>query len=256
MVRSWFFCPFAVAAALAATAAWAQPPLTVDEVVKLVQNKISDNVIVAQIEETNSYFSLTTDDLIKLKQAGATDNLVTYMLARKPGGPPNVKGPATATTTSGGVNVNAAARAAVGAPATAEAAPEPPKKFGDVTITLNGKYVVTSGADLNVYFAAYIDGERKYYRDQWSRIITVTTAETGASAKKWILEPGTFSFKVPAGSHTLALACWSGPGVIDDAGAKAHIVFTQQLTVNEGQAVVLTLVGDTDEASGRFVVTR
>jgi hypothetical protein len=60
--------------------------MTVDEVVKLLNNDISDSIIVARIEETDSYFSLSTDDLIDLKGAGASDDLVRYMIMRKPGG--------------------------------------------------------------------------------------------------------------------------------------------------------------------------
>lgn len=240
-------------------AAAGQPPLTVDDVVKLVQNKISDNVIIAQIEETNTYFSLSTDDLIKLKQAGASDNLVTYMLMRKPGGPPPTKTVSPATAAGPAVTVNTAGRPATTPAATAEAGPpagQPAAKFVDVSVTVDGKYVVTSGADLNIYFAAYLDGERKYYRDQWSRILTVTTAETGASAKKWILEPGTFTFKAPTGTHTLSIACWSGPGTIDDAAAKAYVVYSQPLNIAEGQPVLLKLTGVTDEATGKFSLSR
>jgi hypothetical protein len=79
---------FAFVAALLAPAVAMAQPMTVDEVVKLLKNDISDNIIVARIEETGSYFSLSTDDLIKLKEAGASDELVRYMIMRKPGGEP------------------------------------------------------------------------------------------------------------------------------------------------------------------------
>jgi len=237
--------------ALAAAAAWAQP-VTVDEVVKLVQNKISDTVIVAQIEQSNAYFSLSTDDLIKLKQAGASDDLVSYMITRKSGGPPNDGG---ANGGAGGdVNVNNAGRTNGDGGETV--APPPAAKFVELSVNLGGKYVVTSGADLNVLYAAFIDGERKYYKDQWTRILTVTTAETGASSKKWTLEPGAFTIKVPAGTHTLALAVVSSPSLIDDATAKANAAYSQQITLAEGQPVVLTLTGRTDDAGGRFIITR
>jgi hypothetical protein len=76
-----------VGAALVPAAALAQP-MAVDDVVKLLDNKISESIIITRIEETSSYFSLSTDDLIKLKEAGASDDLVRYMIVRKPGGPP------------------------------------------------------------------------------------------------------------------------------------------------------------------------
>ncbi len=256
MARRWSIIVVTAALVAAAAALAGGPPLTVDEVVKLVSNKISDNVVVAQIEETNSYFSLSTDDLIKLKQANASDYLVNYMITRKPGGPPNV-GTKTNGGSSDGVNVRTAGREPLlEPPPVAETAAPPPAKFVDLTVNLGGKYVVTSGADLNVLYAAYIDGERKFYKDQWTRILTITTAETGASSKKWILEPGAFTVKVPAGTHALSLAVFSGASVLDDAAAKSHIVYTQQFTAAEGQPVVITLVGQTDEAGDRFVVTR
>ncbi len=237
-----------VAVALMVPAAALGQPMTTDDVITLVKNAISDTVIVAQIEETNSYFSLNTDDLIKLKGAGASDYLVNYLITRKPGGAAPV--PAT-NGNSTGVTVRTGGRVSGG-----RVEGNTPPKFSDLTVTLSGKFVVKSQAGLNVYYAAYIDGERKYYTDQWTSILTLTTAETGASTTKRILEPGTFSIKVPVGTHTLTLVCWSGRQAPTDAVAKSSVIYTKQINVTEGQPLSINLTGETDPTSNRFVIVR
>lgn len=222
-----------------AVGAFAAAPITVEEVIKLCQNGVSDGVIVAVIDQTNAYFSLSTDDLIKLKQAGASDYLVNYMVARKPGGP-------APATTGGGVNV--AGRTTGGSETSA-----PAKKFGDLTVNLKGKYTVSSNADLNVFYGAYVDGERKYVWDQWTSIVSITSPETGERRTKRTLAPQPFTIKVPVGVHNLSLVMWSGTSTLDDNAAKSYVVYTKQVEVKEGAPTVLDLVGDTD-AAGRFVV--
>ena len=236
-----------VATALVLGAAWAPAaafgqPVTVDEVVKLLNNNFSANIIIARIEETSSYFSLSTDDLIKLKEAGASDDLVRYMIMRKPGGPP----PAT----PGEVDVDVAGRVSDEKPGTT------PQKLVDLTVRVEGKYVVTSQADLNVWYAAYVDGERVYYKDQWTWITSFTTPETGATTTKRVLEPGSFAVKVAAGKHTLALACWSGRQVPTDDVGKANIIYSKQIKAVEGQPLAVNLVGKTDTKSETFVIVR
>jgi len=247
---------------LGVAAAWAAgPPLTVDDVIKLVQNGLGDAVIEAQIQQTDSYFSLTTDDLIKLKGAKASDDLINFMISRKPGTPPDTGGTKTSTASGTGisigvgdngvsVNYNTAGRTDTSATTTDTTAVP---KFGSLTVNVSGKYVVTSSAELSVLYAAFIDGEKKYSRDQWGEIRHMTTAETGASTTRYILAPGSFDFKLPTGTHTLALTMWSGVTTLDDATAKSYAAYTKQITVAEGQPVVLNLTGETD-ASGKFVI--
>ncbi len=233
---------FAFVAVLLAPAAVMAQPMNVDEVVKLLKNDISDNIIVARIEETGSYFSLSTDDLIKLKEAGASDELVRYMIMRKPGGEP--------PTTPGEVEVNVTGRVSE------EKTAKSPAALVDLTVTVEGKYVVTSDADLNVWYAAYVDGKRVYYKDQWQSIYSITTAETGVGTTKRILEPGTFTVKVPAGNHTLTLSCWSGRQVPTDDIGKANVIYSKQFTAAEGQPLTFNLVGETDTTSDTFVIVR
>ncbi len=260
MKKVLFALVFAALAAAAASAAGA--PMSVNDVVKLVENGIADDVIKAQIEYTQSYFSLSTDDLIKLKDARASDGLVNFMISRTPG--TAAPGGASGKTSTAGatgisigvgddgvtVNYNNAGRTDT-TTTTTDAAAVP--KFGDLTVNLSGKYVVTSSADLNVLYAAFVDGEKKWFRDQWTEIRRMTTAETGASTTRRILAPGSFTLKVPAGNHTLTLVVWSGTTTLDDATAKSYAVYTKSVAVAEGAPLVLNLTGETD-ASGNFVV--
>ncbi len=228
-----------VGAALVPAAALAQP-MAVDDVVKLLDNNISESIIITRIEETGSYFSLSTDDLIKLKEAGASDDLVRYMIVRKPGGPP--------PETPGEPRVNVTGRVSDEKPATT------PQKWVELTVKVDGKYVVTSQADLNVWYAAYLDGERIYYRDQWTSMTTITTAETGVGTTQRILRPGVFTVKVPVGTHTLGLACWSGRRVPTDDLAKANVIYSKQITAVENTPLTIRLTGKTDTTSDTFVI--
>jgi hypothetical protein len=70
-----------------AAAAYAanHPPLTITDVVGMVQNHISDAVIIQQMRETGSTYNLTPSDVIWLKQQGVSDAVVMEMQARRPG---------------------------------------------------------------------------------------------------------------------------------------------------------------------------
>jgi hypothetical protein len=73
---------------------------------------------------------------------------------------------------------------------------------------------------------------------------------------KRVLEPGSFTVKVPAGTHTLALSCWSGRQIPTDDVGKANVIYSKQFTAVEGQPVTINLVGETDPDSGYFVIVR
>jgi len=244
MAQKLYGVVLAAVVALVPAAAWARP-MTVGEVVKLLDKDVSDSIITARIEETGSYFNLSTEDLIELSEAGASDELVRYMIMRKPGGTP------PATTGNGGEGgTNVTGRVSGDKSTTA------PGKLVDLTVKVDGKYVVTSQADLNVWYAAYLDGKRIYYKDQWQSIYSFTTAETGVGTTKRTLEPGSFAVKVPAGTHTLALSCWSGRQVPTDDVGKANIIYSKQITAVEGQPLTVNLVGETDTTSDTFVIVR
>ncbi|MGD8717704.1 MAG: hypothetical protein PVH29_02670 [Candidatus Zixiibacteriota bacterium] len=237
MSRKLYILILAAIAVIIPAASLAQP-MDVEEVVKLVKKNTSDTVIIAQIEATESYFNLSTDDLIDLKEAGASDSLVQYMILRKPG---------STTTTTGGANTT-------GRTTNGNGETPPPQKFVDLTVNVEGKYTVSSQADLNVFYGAFLDGEKIYYYDQWTRIMSFTTPETGVRTTKRILEPGSFSVKIPTGEHTLSLVCWSGHSVPTDNVVKGSVIYSKKLSVKENAPVTLNLSGETDTTSDKFVI--
>ena len=245
--RALVICSVVVGVFLAA-AAFGQP-MTIDEVVKLVDKDVSDALIVSLIEKSNSYFYLTADDIITLKDAGASDYLANYMIGRTPGSaPPTLPSGEAGAAGPGDVNVHTTGRASEGKPE-----PPPVTKFVDLTVNVAGTYAVSSPADLNILYAAFVDGEKKYYVDQWTGISSFLTPETGHTVTKRVFEPKSFTVKVPTGQHTLSLVLWTGPGFIDDNNAKAYVVYTKTFTAAEGQPVALNLTGQTD-ASGKFII--
>jgi len=69
-------------------------PLTVPDVEALVSAKVSDDVIIAQIQNSHTVYHLSANDIIALRNAGVSDRLVNYMINT-----PNTVTPAPATPT-------------------------------------------------------------------------------------------------------------------------------------------------------------
>lgn len=83
-----------------APAAPAQPagpaPLTNDDIIKLIQVKLGDSVVVAKIKSSACAFDTSADALIKLKQAGVSDAVLQAMLeagGQPVAAPPTQSGP-------------------------------------------------------------------------------------------------------------------------------------------------------------------
>ncbi len=55
-------------------------PLSVDDIKKMSKAGLSDNVIISQIQATNSVFYLSTADIIDLKNAGVSQRVIDYMI--------------------------------------------------------------------------------------------------------------------------------------------------------------------------------
>lgn len=55
-------------------------PLTVADVQALISAKVSDDVIITQIQNSHSIFHLSPQDIINLHNAGASDRLVNFMI--------------------------------------------------------------------------------------------------------------------------------------------------------------------------------
>lgn len=62
-------------------------PLTKDDVVRLAQEGISDEVVISQIEATHSKFFLTVDEIIGLRKAKVSQRVIDRMIgtSRHPG---------------------------------------------------------------------------------------------------------------------------------------------------------------------------
>jgi hypothetical protein len=56
------------------------PPMTIDDVVALAQDSVSDEVIISQIKATNSYFRLTTNDIRELAKDGVSSKVIDAMI--------------------------------------------------------------------------------------------------------------------------------------------------------------------------------
>ncbi len=61
--------------------------LTNDDIMKLMQVKLADAVIIAKIKSSDCAFDTSADALIKLKQAGVSDTVLQSMIAAGGGGP-------------------------------------------------------------------------------------------------------------------------------------------------------------------------
>jgi hypothetical protein len=58
----------------------APPPMTVDDVIALVQDSVADDVILEQIKATHSRFQLTNNDIRDLKKNGVSAKVISTMI--------------------------------------------------------------------------------------------------------------------------------------------------------------------------------
>jgi outer membrane lipoprotein SlyB len=74
-------------------------PLTVADVEALVKAKVSDDVIIAQIQGSHTVYHLTSTDIIGLHNAGVSDRVVNFMIDTVNSTPPPATTTVVATTT-------------------------------------------------------------------------------------------------------------------------------------------------------------
>jgi hypothetical protein len=56
------------------------PPMNVDDVIALAKDSVGDDVILAQMNATHSYFRLTNNDIRDLKKNGVSDQVINAMI--------------------------------------------------------------------------------------------------------------------------------------------------------------------------------
>lgn len=112
------------------------PSLTVDDICRLVQAGISEDLIIAKLRKNGKAFDLSTDELLKLKKAGVTDRILNVMM--DPGQPapaPAAVPPATLPA----AGALAPGTAVPGTPAPATPAPGIPDEVGVYWTEHNGE---------------------------------------------------------------------------------------------------------------------
>jgi hypothetical protein len=81
--RSVFTLVLLLAAALSRSAAQPAPsaaPLSVEDIVRLSKDGISEDVLVAKIKKNGKAFDLSPDEIVELKKLGVTDNVIKLLL--------------------------------------------------------------------------------------------------------------------------------------------------------------------------------
>src|SRR5690348_9441298 len=64
-----------------AAAQQSQKPMTNDDVIAMVKNKMPETVVVSAIQSRPSKFNTSTTELIRLQKAGATENELNAIIA-------------------------------------------------------------------------------------------------------------------------------------------------------------------------------
>ena len=63
--------------------------MTVEDVIKMVQVKLADDLIISQVRKNGKPFSLSADDIVRLKTTGANDSVIRVMIdPQAPATPP------------------------------------------------------------------------------------------------------------------------------------------------------------------------
>jgi hypothetical protein len=74
--------------------------LTVDDVIKMVQVKLADDLVISQIKGSGKPFRLSTDEMVRLKNAGVSDEVIRAMLDPRETPASNKSLSATSTSTA------------------------------------------------------------------------------------------------------------------------------------------------------------
>jgi hypothetical protein len=56
------------------------PPMTIDDVIAMAKDSVGDDVILAQMKATHTYFRLTSNDIRDLKKSGVSDKVISAMI--------------------------------------------------------------------------------------------------------------------------------------------------------------------------------
>jgi hypothetical protein len=56
------------------------PPMTVDDVIAMTKDSVGDDVILAQMKATHTYYRLTSNDIRDLKKNGVSDRVISAMI--------------------------------------------------------------------------------------------------------------------------------------------------------------------------------
>lgn len=56
------------------------PAMTVDDVIAMTKDGVGDDVILAQMKATHTYFRLTSNDIRDLKKSGVSDKVISAMI--------------------------------------------------------------------------------------------------------------------------------------------------------------------------------
>jgi hypothetical protein len=102
-----------------------KPAMTNDDVIKMVQSKLPESVVISSIQSQKSTFHTSANDLIKLQNAGVTEAEMNAMLAASAGRSQN---PSPALAAAGAPDPVSAAETATPAAPVPEGAPAPATK--------------------------------------------------------------------------------------------------------------------------------
>ncbi len=71
------------ARAIAAANAAARNQMRLEDIVHMAQRRTPDDIIIRQIDQTNSIFALTTNEILYLQDNGVSSNVISFMQSRR-----------------------------------------------------------------------------------------------------------------------------------------------------------------------------
>lgn len=193
---------------------------TTDEIVKLAEKGLGEEVLIAAVERSDKGFNLTADEIIKLKQANVPEKVIAAMLRKKSAAAVPAKVPAAPTVEQGEVRVA--------------------EKAGEQG-TLNLENVD--------------DRSWSYRIDTATRVLWISPA--GEEEKKALTPHGGLSLSVPKGAYEVRYAGeTAGQPFNVPAGEKALLLFSRVETDEfEGLYVSIFERGER-RGGGRLAVLR
>jgi hypothetical protein len=209
-------------------------PLSVKDVIKMIENQVEEELIIAQTLSSGLKFEFDEKNVFKLMDGGASEDLLIQLILKH--------GSKFQTTPDNIVKLQEKGASNDFISFLQNPATYTVKKadiYGHLDLNMDGSWTAKSEDNLNVFFGVYVDGERRTTLNQWTEVVSVSTRSGDITTYK--LEPGSISVaNIPEGTHDVEIVMWSGTGSSADR-YPSGVIWNRSVNITAEQRTDLNL---------------